>query len=275
MSLPFSDHAAPLVSGPDDLQEVLAYIAREAARGEWSSVELRPPRALEGVAEWAEYGDGQSFVLHLLDLEPSLPKLFQRLNRDSTQRKILKAQRLGMRYDEGRSDKHLRDFFELCVMTRRRKALPPPPFEWFRNLLDCVGEKVKIRIARTAKGELAGAILTLHFKKTALFKYGCSDAQFHRLGTMPFLLWQAIEDAKSLGATEFDFGRSEIENPGLIHFKDHFGTKRFNFCHKVFPARAWEAGADSWQLKVAKRVFAHLPDRALIAAGKLLYPHIG
>ena len=275
VSLPFSDHAAPLVLDEDHLREVLDYIAQGTARGEWSSVELRPPRSLNAVANSVPYADGQSFVLHMLDLEPSLEKLFHRLNKDSTQRKILKAQRLGMRYDEGRSERHLQEFFQLCVITRRRKALPPPPFQWFRNLLECVGEQAKIRIARTANGELAGAILTLHFKQTVLFKYGGSDARFHPLGTMPFLLWHAIEDAKSLGAAEFDFGRSETDNPGLIRFKDHFGAERFKFCHKVFPSTTWEPGADDWRLRVAKKVFAHLPDRALIAAGKLLYPHIG
>ena len=273
VSLPFSDHAAPLISNQDKMHELLVYLAEETVEGAWSSIELRPPYELNGPAE--SYGDGQAFVLHTLDLEPSLEKLFQGLNKDSTQRKILKARRQGMKYDEGRSERHLREFFRLCVMTRRRKALPPPPFEWFRNLLRCVGENAKIRIAKTSKGELAGALLTLHFKETALFKYGCSDARFHKLGTMPFLLWKAIEDAKSSGAKQFDFGRSEIENAGLIRFKDHFGAVRCNFSHKVYPATAWEPGADSWKLEVAKKLFAHLPDRALVAAGKFLYPHIG
>lgn len=275
VSLPFSDHVAPLVSNQDNVHALLTFLAESTEQGDWSSVELRPPYVLKGSAKLAEYGEGQAFVLHTLDLEPSLEKLFQGLNKDSTQRKILKAQRQGMKYEEGRGERQLREFFRLCVMTRRRKALPPPPFEWFRNVLRCVGENAKIRIAKTSKGELAGAIVTLHFKDVALFKYGCSDARFHKLGTMPFLLWKAIEDAKSSGARQFDFGRSEMENSGLIRFKDHFGAQRSNFLHKVYPATAWEPGADSWKLEVAKKVFARLPDRALVAAGKFLYPHIG
>ena len=34
-------------------------------------------------------------------------------------------------------------------------------------------------------------------------------------------------------------------------------------------------GKQDWQLKVAKRVFAAMPERMLVLAGKLLYPHIG
>jgi len=78
----------------------------------------------------------------------------------------------------------------------------------------------------TRNGELAGAVFSLRYKDTMLFKYGASDARFHSLGTMPFLLWQAIEEAKNAGATQFDFGRSEIENRGLISFKNHFGAKQ-------------------------------------------------
>ena len=69
-----------------------------------------------------------------------------------------------------------------------------------------------------------------------LFKYSASDARFQSLGTMPFLLWQGFEEAKYSGATQFDFGRSQIENKGLIHFKNHFGANQSVVIHKVFPA---------------------------------------
>jgi CelD/BcsL family acetyltransferase involved in cellulose biosynthesis len=275
VSLPFSDHVEPLVSDNDNMREVLAFMAHSTSEGNWSSVEIRPPHPINGTATSAAFGDGQRFILHTLDLEPSLENLFHYLNKDSTRRKIQKARRQGMKCDEGRSERHLKQFYDMCVMTRRRKALPPPPLDWFRNLVTFMGEKLTIRIASTSSGELAGAILTLHFKDSVVFKYGASDARFHSLGTMPFLLWLAIEDAKNRGARRFDFGRSEIENSGLIRFKNHFGATQTQFTHKVFPSTAWEPSADGWQLKLAKRVFARLPENALILAGRLIYPHIG
>ena len=275
VSLPFSDHVDPLISDDDNMNEMLSFIAEGASAGRWSSVELRPSRYINGPADAAEFSDGQRFALHTLDLEPSMDKLFHGMNKDSTRRKILKAQRIGLRYDEGHSEGHLRDFFQLCVMTRRRKGLPPPPYSWFRNLVVCLGASLKIRIARTCEGALAGAIITLHSRRSVVFKYGASDPRYHNLGTMPYLLWQAIVDAKDTGAARFDFGRSEVENAGLIRFKDHFGAQRSRVTHKVFPSRAWEPGADSWQLKMAKKVFAQLPDSALILAGRIIYPYIG
>ncbi|MGZ6359820.1 MAG: GNAT family N-acetyltransferase, partial [Bdellovibrionota bacterium] len=217
VSLPFSDHAEALISGREGLLGLISYLKQGVKDGCWANVELRTSGRPDEPADWPGFRDGQEFVLHTLNLESNLETLFKGLNEDSTQRKIRKAIRLQLRYEEGRSEEQLRVFFRLIVMTRRRKSLPPPPLKWFRNVVQCLGEQAKIRIARTNKGEPAGAILTLSYKGSMLFKYGASDARFHNLGTMPFLLWRAIEDAKNLGATVFDFGRSDVDQQGLIH----------------------------------------------------------
>lgn len=254
---------------------LLAFLARGTEARKWASVELRPTDDTSSFRDWSNFLDGQQFALHILDLQPNLESLFHGLNKDSTQRKIRKAQREGLKYEEGRSEALLRKFYRLSVVTRRRKSLPPPPFAWFRNVLDSLGDLAKIRIASTRNGELAGAILTLSYKDSMVFKYGASVVKYHNLGTMPFLLWQAIEDAKNSGAARFDFGRSEIGNTGLIHFKAHFGAKQSSITHKVFPTSSWEPSANSWSLRLGKRVFSMLPEQALILAGKLIYPHIG
>jgi CelD/BcsL family acetyltransferase involved in cellulose biosynthesis len=272
VSLPFSDHTEPLIASKGGLVALTKWLQRGVKDGRWTSIEFRAPR---GWGEWPGFRDGQQFILHNLNLQPSLETLFAGLNKDSTQRKIRRAAREQLRYQEGRSEELLQLFFRLVVVTRRRKALPPPPLAWFRNVLQHLGDQAKIRVARTKQGEPAGAILTLSYKGSMLFKYGASDTRFHNLGTMPFLLWSAIEDAKATGATTFDFGRSDVDHHGLIRFKDHFGAQQRLLKHKVFPADAWEASAHHWKMSVAKKIFERLPDRAMILAGRLLYPHIG
>lgn len=275
VSLPFSDHAEPLVSGQSNLTQLLDYLQEGTHQGQWSSVELRPLCALNSSLDWANFRNGQQFVLHSLDLQPSLDSLFRGLSKDCTRRKIRRAEREGLCYENGQSEAQLQKFFRLSVITRRRKSLPPPPFAWFRNVAECLGERARIQIATTPTGELAGTVFSLTYKDTTLFKYGASDARFHKLGTMPSLLWKAIEEAKHAGATRFDFGRSEMENVGLVRFKDHFGATRSVLTHKVFPAMSWTAGPSSWQMKFAKGVFSRLPENALILAGKILYRYIG
>lgn len=272
VSLPFSDHAEPLMGSQEDLLALLTHLRQEVSEGRWTSIELRPPGRH---GEWPGFRDGTQYVLHSLDLQSTVESLFKRLNKDSTQRKIRRAVRDGLRYEEGRTEELLQTFFRLVVMTRRRKALPPPPLAWFRNVIKDLGDHAKIRIARTRAGQPAGAILTLSFKDSMLFKYGASDATFHSSGTMPFLLWRAIEDAKATGGSVFDFGRTDVDHLGLIRFKDHFGTEQTPLQHKICSAEPSKHNSSKWKLRAASAVFGKLPDSALILAGRLIYPHIG
>src|SRR5207248_6328452 len=99
-------------------------------------------------------------------------------------------------YVSGRSDAMLQQFYELLVMTRRRHGVPPQPLAWFRNLRDCFGEVFKIRVTSLNQRPIA-SIITLHYKKSVVYKYGGSNAAVHALGAMPFLFWQTILEAKS------------------------------------------------------------------------------
>jgi len=274
VSLPFSDHTDLLLDNQNDLSNLLTLLEQGKADGKWKSVEFRPLDCGNRFADWANFRDGANYVIHRLDLRPCLHQIFQGLHKDSIQRKIHRASREGLRYEEGRSDSLLREFYRLTMITRRRQALPPPPFAWFRNVVDCLGEQVTIRVARSGNRAIA-AILTLFYKGTLIYKYGCSDARFHNLGAMPFLLWRAIEDAKQRDLSELDLGRSDIENAGLITFKNRFGATQSRVTYKKFPGSKADRGKQNWQLRVAKRVFAAMPERVLVLAGKLLYPHIG
>ena len=110
-------------------------------------------------------------------------------------------------------------------LTRRRHGLPPQPLAWFRNLVACLGDRVLIHMA-SKDGQPIASILTLSFKKTMFYKYGGSDAVHHRSGAMPFLFWRLIQDAQARGFVELDLGRSNVDQPGLIAFKEHFGATR-------------------------------------------------
>ena len=274
VSLPFSDHADPLLDDPADLSNLLQFLEKGRAEHKWASIELRPMNAGMLFTDWAAYKDEHNYALHLLDLRPNLDVLFHAMQKDSIQRKVLRAKREGVTCEEGRSDAHVREFYRLTIVTRRRQGLPPPPLRWYRNIMECLGENSAIRLACKNNQPIA-AILTLSYKQTLTYKYGCSDARYHKLGGMPFLLWKAIEQAKLAGDTQFDLGRSDLSNPGLITFKSRFGTVQSKLTYKVFPGDRDDRGMYSRRLKAAKRVFSILPDRMLVLAGRLLYPHIG
>ena len=186
-------------------------------------MELRPRRRRAALRSrrsrlWARAG--AEYCLHRLDLRPEITEIFRRFHHSSTQRAIRRAEREGLTYEAGTSDRLLASFYRLLRMTRRRHGLPPQPLAWFRNLVACLGDQVAIHVA-SKDGRPIASILTLSFKKTMFYKYGGSDAAHHRLGGMPFLFWRVIQDARARGFEELDLGRSDLDQPGLIAFKDH------------------------------------------------------
>ena len=56
-----------------------------------------------------------------------------------------------------------------------------------------------------------------------------------RLGGMPFLFWRLIQDARARGFAELDLGRSDVDQPGLIAFKDHLGATRSTLTYYRYP----------------------------------------
>jgi lipid II:glycine glycyltransferase (peptidoglycan interpeptide bridge formation enzyme) len=209
-----------------------------------------------------------------MDLSHDLQELFQSLDKSSIQRRVLRAERSGLAEKCGRSEELLRDFFRLSILTRRRHCLPPQPYAWFQNLIRSFGDALEIRTAYMGKAPVA-SILTLRFGDTAYYKYGSSDAKFHYLGAMPFLLWRAIAEAKSTGAIVFDLGRSDPADLGLIAFKNKWVRQAQPLLYWKFPTVPGDLARLERKLNFVKRIFSYTPDRLLIVAGRLIYPHIG
>lgn len=272
VSLPFSDHCEPLVENPEDLRELLYSLEIGLRKSNWGYIEIRPLRVqLGGEVGFAKYNE---FCFHVLDLRKGLEDLFGGFHKDSVQRKIRRAEREALMYEEGRSESVLTKFYHLLLQTRRRHCVPPQPFRWFRNLIDCMGDALRIRVVSKDRQPVAG-ILTLSYKDTVVYKYGGSNVSFNNLGGMHCLLWKTIQDAKSSGCLVLDLGRSDRDNRGLLVFKDRWGASRSTLSYWRYPACLSQTSRESWTMNLTKQIFARLPDSALATAGKLLYRHIG
>ncbi len=97
------------------------------------------------------------------------------------QRKIRRAEREELKYEDGNSEALLRKFYRLLVTTRRRQYLPPQPLAWFRGLVAAFGSDLKIRIASKGDVPVAG-ILTLSNQRCVVYKYGGSIASLNKFG---------------------------------------------------------------------------------------------
>jgi hypothetical protein len=275
VSLPFSDHCEALFDSERDLHLVMEYLQTDLQHRDWKYIEVRPING-SYCQETKEIGfqPARQYCLHRLDLRPDLDQVFQSLHRDSVQRRIRRAERAGLVHQRGRSIELLKDFYDLMVLTRHRHHLPPQPYLWFRNLVDCMNDALEIRLAYQGKTPIA-AVLNLRFRNTVYYKYGCSDAKFKHLGGTPFLLWKTIEESKAAGVEDFDLGRSDTDNKGLILFKSRWARQPTKLIYWRFPAPDTLDFKEGRKLKRLKWVFACMPNRLLSAVGSLIYRHIG
>jgi CelD/BcsL family acetyltransferase involved in cellulose biosynthesis len=275
VSLPFSDHCQPLVDAPEITSQLVSSLKRLQHKKNWKYIELRPLFADDSaVALNGDLAPSESYSWQVLDLKSDLDVLFRRFHKSCIQRKIHRAEREQLRYEEGRSEALLAKFYFLLILTRRRHGLPPQPLAWFRNLLSCLGEKMLIRVAYKGDDPVA-SIITISHKKSLVYKYGCSDARFNNLGGTPLLFWKAIQDAKRDGAEEYDLGRSESGNSGLVAFKENFGAATFPLHYYRLPPERSAHKAWEWRSRVARNIFSKMPESVLTATGRLLYRHIG
>lgn len=272
VSLPFADHCDPLLDNDNASQELIEFFRALINGNSWKYIEIRPRnstllRPLSGKEK------GNSFCFHVIDLDAPVETLFNNLQKSSIQRSIRRAEREGVTREKGRSEAFLSKFYGLMLKTRRRHKLPPQPISWFRNLIACLGERLTIRLA-SKNGEPIASILTLSYRGTLIYKYGCSDERHHNLGPVPFLFWDAILEAKENGLHEFDLGRSDLTNPGLIAFKTRLGAKASTLEYVRFSAAQSAPAVEDRRVHMAKRLFSCMPDGLLTRAGKLLYRHI-
>lgn len=269
VSVPFSDHAA-LLMDQEVLRSVLAHVLDGPENGSCRYLEVRPTAQLAKYT--ARLGQSTVFYWHRLDLSRPLEVIHHSFHADCVRRKIRRSERDGVAYSEGRSAELVEQFYHQLLLAHRRHGIPPQPMAWFRTLCECLGESVKIRIA-SFKGVPIAGIMTLTYKKAMVFKYGGSDARHHRLGGMALLLWRAIQDAKDRGLQELDLGRSDRDNSGLIHYKEHWGAHRSELVYWGYPSgRQLDLNRNG---KVLRTVTKHLPNAALSLLGRLLYRHTG
>lgn len=271
VSLPFADHCEPLVESAAQLREILSSLQLTREKEKLKYVEIRPLSADLSAEPCMQRSD--LFCFHALGLRPPLEDIFREFHKDSVQRRIRRAERAALGYEEGCSGELLEKFYRLLVLTRQRHNVPPQPLEWFRNLMTCLGDRLTIRVLCHHQRPVA-SILTLRHLRTSVYKYGCSDARYHHLGCMPFLFWKAIRAARERGMQIFDFGRSDIANEGLMTFKDHFGTARSMLAYERISTSPARTMGKAHSMHFAKHIFACIPSGLLTVSGRLLYRHM-
>ena len=270
ISVPFADHCQPLVNTDSELTQMLAAVADPHKTSGPRYLEIRPTRRIDSALMSLE--PGESFWLHTLALDVPEKTLTSGFHQSCVLRKIRRSEREQLSYEEGQSEPLLAAFYRLLTATRLRHGVPVQPISWFRNLMACMGDTLKIRVS-SHKGRPIAAILTLTHNDVMVFKYGASDIAAMNLGGTQALLWRAIQDSRVAGLRRFDLGRTDADDQGLIQFKDRWGAVKTNVTYLRHPLNAAAQRSSSLVTRMARQVARRAPQPLLHLAGRAFYGH--
>jgi lipid II:glycine glycyltransferase (peptidoglycan interpeptide bridge formation enzyme) len=219
------------------------------------------------------------YAFHVLDLAPSLDTIYAGFHHSSIRRKIRRAEREGLVYREGSTPELLSDFYRLFTVSRQRQGLAPQSRGWFANLLECFGSALKVRVALRG-GQCIAAMITMRYKDTLTYKYGCSDVRYNNLGPMHLLFWNAIQEAKVSGLRYLDFGRCDADQDGLITFKNRWGARQSHLSYSRYgmaekSTHLFDLYSSRWKSRVTKQALRKFPQSLLPIIGQIVYRHIG
>jgi CelD/BcsL family acetyltransferase involved in cellulose biosynthesis len=266
VSLPFTDHCAPLARDEASLRRLAAGLAAWSSR-ERVPVEVRGP--VPSVAGWRETVVG---VEHVLPLEEGADALRSRLS-EAHRRRLRQAERSGLRVRVGRRPEDMDAFYRLHLLTRRRQGVPVQPRRFFTAVWEhtiAPGQGV-IVVAETPAGRLAAAAVVLAWNGVAVGKFQASDETCWELRPNHLCYWAAIRWATETGLRRFDFGRTEKRHAGLQRWKASWGGDEVPLRYAL--TGRGDLGVEGHGLLDAalRQVIRHSPTMVCRALGTMLY----
>ena len=270
VSLPFTDECQRLGNDSETDSAIWNHLKHHGKKSNWNYIELRGTRN-----NIPEAPASDSFALHTLDLNTRETDLLKRL-RDSTRRNIKNASQRGVTIQSNRSLTALKAFYRLNCRTRRRHGVPPQPHQWFISIYE--------RILATNKGFILSAIHTgaviaaaviFHFNKTVTFKYGASIPNQQHLRANNLLIWEAIKWGIEKGFKRFNFGRTDMNNHGLLQFKRGWGAVEETLNYYQYNLKNCSFRSETSKFKSSYPILKIMPLPLLKISGQILYRHIG
>ncbi|MGY1745245.1 lipid II:glycine glycyltransferase FemX [Blastococcus sp. SYSU D00695] len=273
VALPFSDRADPLL----DDDRLWPLVAAAPLAGDLpfslrclqtSAAATDPALSTVGAAAW-----------HLTPLDRDL-EVLRRALRPATRRNIASAARAGvqvvLRADRGAIDEYHRLHLEL---RRNKYRLLAQPREFFRGIWSRFAplDGIRTGLALVDGQPVAGAVYLI-WRDTVYYKFGASRAEYLPVRPNDALHWAVIEWAHARGLSALDWGRSDLDQPGLIAYKRGWASTEGRIVHRATGGHPVErtAQVDALLATVTDLLTdPAVPDSVLERAGQALYRFFG
>jgi CelD/BcsL family acetyltransferase involved in cellulose biosynthesis len=271
VALPFSDYCDPLVNSQEEWRILIDRLVSE-----------QRPVAIRCLHADAPLCDGRFSLSkrakwHGIDLAPDLDALWLRLHK-SSRWSVHRARQDGVVVRPAQTKEELHAFFELHLKLRKYKHhLLAQPFSFFENIWRLFIEPGHgtLLLAYYRDTPISG-VLFLEWQDTLYYKFNTSDPAYLAHQPNDLVTWTGIEYGKVKGCKRFDFGLSDWEHEGLIHYKRKFATEERTISY----LRYTPASAPSQQERQVRDLLSRMtdlfvdqsvPDSVTDRAGQELY----
>ncbi len=278
ISIPSANHSDPLISTPEDMEELGTAAINLSNDLGTSYIEIRT-FASASLIKNGRFRRYSSFVSHDLPLDASPEQLQKTFHASSVRKRIEQAISSNMCLKIGENESDVRVFYRLYLMLRSRLGLPPQPYKFFKMIWETFYpvNQVTLLLAEKDRKTIAALIL-LKFKDRVSALLLASDFRYRSLHPDHFLYWEAIKLAYNEGFRFFDFGRTSLSDETLIDFKSRWGTEALDLPQYFYPKEISMTIADhkkSLRYRIARKVLKHTPLPALKLLGYFCYRHLG
>lgn len=269
VSLPFTDHCAPLFSAYAALQSLTDYLVAQAEADRVSRIELRfDYPTLPATHRYSDY------VLHRLALAPDEAEVSRHIKRKHF-RQVRVAEERGVEIKKGTDAGFIEAFYHLHLLTRRRLGVPVQPRNFFELLVPHITQQGLgfVLLAYKEQECVAGAVF-LNWNGTLTYKYSASIEKARQLLAMDLLLWSAIRWGCRNGYECMDLGRTDYEDEGLRYFKRRWGAEEIPLDYVTIADHVEKPAAGQWARRM-RPIIQKSPTWVCRAVGELLYGYFG
>lgn len=270
VALPFSDLCAPLSTGDRGADDALCAALLVHPGNEGLDLEVRGE--LRGAPDGSR---GARFLHHVLDLAPGADAVLAAAHSQS-RRGAKKAAKAGVTVRRATDAAAIDAFYRLHTATRRRQGVPVQPKSFIRRLEGLFAEGLGHVALAEYDGAVAAAAVFVGYGRTVTYKYGASDEAHLAIRPNNAIFAETIRRACDEGLAALDFGRTDLDNPGLAAFKRNWGAQEREVHYVKLPPRGDETDAEPGAARrLASTVIKRSPPVVGRAIGAALYRHFG
>lgn len=270
VSLPFTDEVYPL-GKKEFIEEIIEEVKEISRKENIKSIEIR------GGTGYKDFDSITQYKIFKIDLTMGKEEVWKRLKPKSVRYPVKKAQKMGIKVEIRRDKEAIKEFYYLNLLTRKKHGVFPQPYRFFENVWKyLIKEGYGFVALANYEGKIIAGSVFFEYGDNIYYKFNASDATYRRTGANHFILWKVVEYACEKGKKCFDFGRTSVENRGLLDFKKHWGGEERDLSYYFYPPGKFTGIKESGlKYRIITGILRRFPLWALKAGGEIFYKYLG